>query len=329
MILEVIAFVFIFILVLIIANTLIMKKTPKVGRGEPKKKTKKVKVKEPKTVKLSILQSDEYKKSIDSLYRIKTEIANEYWQADMERIAKKQETKPKPKQKLRVLTYNVHMGKDPMNRENTSADIISIINEIDADVICLQEFDHKSPLGIYLYDNYDYILKCDTNEKISNAIFSKYPIHDEVCFRISDNRVCAKVTIGKNSQKPISIYNVHLTVGCGVANGEDDRIAELNKLAELMDSDDGPKILLGDFNAPYPTKTNGGDKKLHKMLADAKFKNVFPSGGPDIGATSMYGHIVDFIYYIMPSNNKVIAAYYPSGASDHIPIYADFENAII
>jgi endonuclease/exonuclease/phosphatase (EEP) superfamily protein YafD len=282
-----------------------------VGRGEESKQTSK----------LSIHNTPEYKKYIaakgDS--HIPKDIAVEMWDKDFGGETTRK-VPAKSDKTIRVMTWNVHSGQNARD-ENTGADMVDVITSADPDVICLQEFIRQGPLAKYLYDEYPHIVKCNTSEGISNAIFSKYSLEDEICAPLSDDRVCTKATLVTPSDKKISIYNIHLSVAHDSTQkeGEQERLDELKKLAGVMDSDKNPKILLGDFNAPYKF-----DKKIQALMKSAKFRNVFPSGGPSTGGTSLYGPIVDYIFYTGVECKK--AFHGKTNASDHIPLFGNFSD---
>jgi endonuclease/exonuclease/phosphatase family metal-dependent hydrolase len=208
----------------------------------------------------------------------------------------------KKKKGTRILSWNIHTGKgaDGLIREN---EMIDLINSIDPDIICLQEFIVPSHIRDVLFEKYYSITKCITPENINNIILSKYSIHDSMCLQLSDQRCCAKQVIEHKLGK-ISIYNVHLSVG-----NPDDRIDELKKLEETLVSDPNPKILIGDLNAPP-------NDPIHKILKNLKFKTKI------LGQTSIYGKQVDYIYTSkIPHTNQFKIK---SNLSDHFPIVLDF-----
>lgn len=212
----------------------------------------------------------------------------------------------KQSNKTRIMTWNIHCGRDASGNLN-EMDMIKLIESADPDILCLQEVTVPSKIYQHFLDKYQTTTKCETVEGISNVTFSKFGDVMGVCFPLSDRRVCTRQIIPLTQKKKIGVYNVHLTVGRKFA---DDRVAEVEKLAELMQDDSSAKIVLGDFNAPP------GDP-IHKIFKSSKYKTT------SLGPTSIYGKQVDWIYTLgLSSGGKQTKINTP--LSDHLPILFDF-----
>jgi endonuclease/exonuclease/phosphatase (EEP) superfamily protein YafD len=242
--------------------------------------------------------------------KIPIELALQSW-SKFNKPTKPTEPTHPSKNKISILTWNVHMGKDA-TMANTELEMIKFIDLHNPDILCLQEFPHTGPLRDHLFEKYSILNKCETPEDINNVIFASDRFTDPIstCYKISDRRVCARTiltdqTKPKNRKtKKYSIYNVHHEV-----RDPSERLKELDQLANLMEDDSNPKILLGDFNAP---KT---EADFHKQITQAGFKTqTFPQ-------TSLWGKQVDFIY---SKGLKIKQHVLSTTLSDHLPIIGYF-----
>lgn len=230
--------------------------------------------------------------------RIPIEEANAKWIKFIESNLGKNKKLPQSGSRMTLMSWNIHSGRDAMFA-NTYHEILKIINEIDPDILCLQEYPPISPLREPLYEKYNSILKCDTMENISNIIFVKNDIKmiESQCHKLSERKVCARMVIEKDNKR-YSLYNVHLSV-----HNDEDRLQELQVLLELMENDPNSRILVGDFNSPP-------HNQIHKKLT----KSGLHSSA--IANTSMFGEQVDYIY----TTNKAKQHTYYTSASDHLPL---------
>jgi endonuclease/exonuclease/phosphatase family metal-dependent hydrolase len=242
--------------------------------------------------------------------------------------------------KFRIVTYNVHkcVGVD---RRLSPARIVSVLKEIKADIIALQEVlciqgrDSQSDQAHFIAGELGFNYCMGHNRKLregiyGNLVLSRFPLLEYENHDISvagrEERGCLRVDVGmpKEGAKEgrLHVYNVHL----GTSFIE--RRHQARKLiSESILSDStrpGPRVMLGDFNEwtrGLATQLlnkhfQSGDIRLH-----LKRSRTYPGMLPIM-------HL-DHIYFSEEALELQYAELYRSRtallASDHLPIFADFQ----
>jgi len=134
----------------------------------------------------------------------------------------------KPDSVLRIITWNVRglygISNSPYTQNKNRNEIASLVNNLDPDVICLQEFNYLTNPGELNYGNvnlftknspYYYFSKDFTNKAHSyfggTILFSKYPIIDTFKIKFtgfnSESMIYADIVKGKDT---IRVYTQHL-----------------------------------------------------------------------------------------------------------------------
>jgi hypothetical protein len=134
--------------------------------------------------------------------------------------------------KFRILTYTF----------NNKVDILNTIINANADIVCLQNFPIPSQIRDSLFEIYNSITRCETSNSKNTMILSKYDSVDSICF---EGGACQ--IINDN----ISIYNIY------------EKDIDIDNIANLMQDDHNPKILIGKF-----------DNDVDKKIKSAKFKKI-------------------------------------------------------
>jgi len=261
---------------------------------------------------------------------------------------------------IRVLTYNVHLFRD-INQKNNEPDIqedaISLIAEVDPDVVCIQEFytrekgkhDISGAFNRELGLVYQYFHPVAQNdfESYGLAIFSKYPIKSSG--HLPDFELGVNSIIYSDVEKDgelIRIYNVHLRsfrfqqedydfiagskdgtietnvsstkrIGSRIKQAFLSRSMQSKSLKKHVESNNTPYMILGDFN---DTPLSFAVNHVGKGL-----KNAFRENGSGWGRT-YNGDFPNFqIDYIMASPEFEVEQYriIPRRLSDHYPVWAD------
>lgn len=128
-----------------------------------------------------------------------------------------------PKNKWRVMTYNVHNFKryGEKNDVSTKHDILDIIGQEQPDIIGIQEFFTKKKGQYDMVDSVKKVMRASyyyfeptmvsANESIGLAIFSKYPIKSFGLVQLTakSGNQCVYVDIQKDSSI-VRMYSVHL-----------------------------------------------------------------------------------------------------------------------
>jgi endonuclease/exonuclease/phosphatase family metal-dependent hydrolase len=162
--------------------------------------------------------------------------------------------------RFRIVTYNVHkcVGVD---RRLDPARIVSVLKEINADVVALQEVlcihggaseDDQahfiaSGLGFNYYMGHNRELKGGV---YGNLVLSRFPLlgseNHDISVAGREERGCLRVDVALGKESRLHVYNVHL----GTSFIERRRQAR-KLISESILSDGkrpGPRIMLGDFN---------------------------------------------------------------------------------
>jgi len=236
--------------------------------------------------------------------------------------------------KFRIVTYNVHKCVGVDRRLNPQR-IISVLNEINADIVALQEVlcihgrnseDDQAhfiarALGFHYCMGHNRELKGGV---YGNLVLSRFPLLGSVNHDISvagrEERGCLRVDVELGKESRLHIYNVHL----GTSFIERQRQArKLISESILRDARlPGMRIMLGDFNEwtrGLVTRLlnehfKSGDIRLH-----LKRSRTYPGLLP-------FMHL-DHIYFdetIELEDAQLHRSRTSLLASDHLPIFADF-----
>ncbi len=259
---------------------------------------------------------------------------------------------------FRLLNYNVHQLGFQVRNEGESSLLshegLQWIRDVDAEILCMQEFYQEIKKGVDLVGaleniGYKHYLVVDhqPNQKPKNkrglAIFSKYRIfnaHQEV-FDGQNGLLKGDIRIGNDT---ITIINVHLQsmtlnlrdlleqrkvngiktesqkTFARIKYGFEQRDVQIRILEDLVKQAKYPVIVCGDFNeVPYSYSYG----RLSKLL-----KNSFESGGKGFGFS--YNRLPYFIridnqFY---DSNKIKLNNFETirtvNFSDHFPLMGDY-----
>jgi endonuclease/exonuclease/phosphatase family metal-dependent hydrolase len=233
------------------------------------------------------------------------------------------------KLKLRVMTYNIHVGVG-MDKRMDLQRIADVINQEHPDLVGLQEVDRgvKRTQGVdeiaelarltqmefAFAHNLDY-----QGGQYGVAILSRFPIlkTDHRMYlnkREAERRGMLRIEVASGGQR-FSFATTHLDY-----QYEDGRIFEAGQLLDFLGVEKGSLILVGDFNVD-PT----GDS--YKLVA-AYFRDAWlETNKKEKGLSYPADHPakrIDYIFYRAgPQAKKAWTV--DTQASDHIPVVADLE----
>jgi endonuclease/exonuclease/phosphatase family metal-dependent hydrolase len=235
---------------------------------------------------------------------------------------------------MRVVTYNIHKCRG-LDRAVRPDRIVSVLREIDADVIAMQEVICKSnsrkemDQGRYIADElgYEYILgsnRMHGGGAYGNVVLSRLPVVEANNYDISvhkrERRGCLRVDIDAGDAGIVHFFNIHL----GTAFME--RRHQGRKLIseEILNSTRllGPRVVLGDFNEwtkglasrLLAQHLRSADVKLH-LRTGRTYPGIFP-----------FLHL-DHVYYdskLKLQNLSLHRSRTALIASDHLPLVAEF-----
>jgi endonuclease/exonuclease/phosphatase family metal-dependent hydrolase len=237
--------------------------------------------------------------------------------------------------KLRVATYNIHKCRG-IDRRTSPTRIISILRELDADILCLQEVVNAP--GTHLYDQANEIERAlpgythhfGANRPLhggtyGNLTLSRLPIrswhnHDLTSHREERGVLQTDIELGAQL---LHVFNVHL----GTGFNERRRQARLLLGEKILTSPGltAPRLVVGDLNE----WTRGLTTRLlrdtfqtfsprHTMRLPATFPGLLPL------------LTLDHCYYEPPLElleTHLFRSRTALVASDHLPLIADFKLA--
>lgn len=233
---------------------------------------------------------------------------------------------------MRVITWNIAALPYPFNQfknDNTRQNaIISVLKQLNADIICLQEvFSQKMKdniiAGLLEYKCYTSNPKTclGLNAGLLIAIKKKINVITSEFYQFKNstgedkfgNKGVLKLIVNLNG-KLVSIYNTHLQANSKYFCHSDNynvRQKQLEELRLFLDNND--KIICGDFNSYYDNVTNVLDIYNH---LDIDLKTP----------TTIWKNIIDFIFVCLSFTD--LSSSYNVGKtqlSDHYIVYIDFD----
>lgn len=231
---------------------------------------------------------------------------------------------------LRIATYNIHRSRG-MDRRTMPARIATVIREMNADVVALQEVIGAGPTGAGQAEEIGaavgmgwvmHSVRQLRNHQFGNVVLSRFPIvhhgQYDLSWRTCEERACQRADLDVGEGCLLHIYNVHL--GTAVL----ERRYQAGRLAAFVHDHriKGPKVILGDFNEwmkGLATKTLSALFKSIDIAEHLQRKRTYPGIFPVL-------HL-DHIYYegdVTVRGMELVRTRTALMASDHLPLVANF-----
>ena len=227
---------------------------------------------------------------------------------------------------IKVVSYNIHKGVGT-DRKRDPARILNVLNEVGADVVCLQEADLRfgtraSVLPRFLIESHtDYIpvpldVQHDSMGWHGNAILAKRGItvesHDIIHIPCLEPRGVVTATLGIGGAQ-VSVFGMHLDLS-GLW-----RVRQARAIAALGDAarTQRPTVLMGDLNEWRAVSGCFREFGRHFALLDPG--PSFPSRRP-LGRLDRIMHCDRLAVTDCGVHRSALAA----TASDHLPVWAEF-----
>ncbi|MEJ6951615.1 endonuclease/exonuclease/phosphatase family protein [Natronospora cellulosivora (SeqCode)] len=217
---------------------------------------------------------------------------------------------------LKVMNYNIRQGLGMDDKLDLDR-IAKVIEDSNADIISLNEVDHRLPRSRfqnqieYLAEKLDMNYVFGPNLKTrtgsyGNAILSKYPLKNVVNHSLPtrediEARGVLEAEVTLSTGKDINIFSTHFTPSYI------ERPKQLAWTNDYLKSLENPYIFMGDLNMEFPVINN-----QESLMADFKtFPAIEPTHGIDHIFTNLSFDLVDKYVIDTP-------------ASDHLPVVAKF-----
>ncbi|GAB6145498.1 endonuclease/exonuclease/phosphatase family protein [Desulfocicer niacini] len=243
---------------------------------------------------------------------------------------------PAPLHELQIVSFNIHSCKG-MNGRFHPERTLSLLSEMDPDIVALQEVDVKCKRTHYLHQaaflasrlgmTYHFHPLMERSEgRYGIAILSRFPLSDVKCSRFSDlsgrrskePRGLIVAEIG-TPLGPVQVINTHLGLNAKDRLHQTETL--LKKILPVKNSDRQlPVILCGDLNAGPGTAVY---KKVAARLTDVQTQ---VSGKKYPRATFFSWYPIRRIDHIFVSNHLKVQSvlvprsYEARGVSDHLPV---------
>jgi endonuclease/exonuclease/phosphatase family metal-dependent hydrolase len=237
---------------------------------------------------------------------------------------------------FRVMTYNIHHG-EGLDGKIDLERIASLIRSNRADIVAVQEVDKGvartarrdfpaelaklTGMSCLFSNNFSY-----QGGEYGNAILSRFPVlavTNHLLPRVitNESRGVLQATLQLQSG-PVLFMATHF----GAHRDEADRLASADFVQKLIQSGPAlPVILAGDFNAVPSSETI---RRLRKVLEDAW--SVAGQGEGFSFPVNPPVKRIDYIWYVPRRGlHPVRAQVGYSDASDHLPVWVDFERVAV
>jgi endonuclease/exonuclease/phosphatase family metal-dependent hydrolase len=228
---------------------------------------------------------------------------------------------------FRIATYNIHKCRG-LDWKESPARVLSVINEVAADVIALQEiFANQvsyfcNHLQVFHYFG---VARKLAGREYGNVLFSRFPLAESRSYDLTvkrrEPRQCLRTDLNLEADKILHIFAVHL----GTSFFERRHQAQKLLSPEILRDPtlNGPRILLGDFNEwtrGRVTQALSQDLQSADLRLHAGRRRTYPGVLP-------FWHL-DHVYYdkeLQLNRFQIHKTQISLIASDHLPLVAEFK----
>jgi endonuclease/exonuclease/phosphatase family metal-dependent hydrolase len=242
--------------------------------------------------------------------------------------------------RFRVATYNIHKCRG-FDRETSPDRINAVIEELQADVLCLQEV-VDAPDGPRIFDQARQIAsafpayswcfganRAFRGGRYGNMTLTRFPIRSwrnhDLSHRKREERGALQVDIQIGTDQVLHLFNIHLGTSYTERRAQAARLLSTDVLGQEALSD--PRLVVGDFNewtVGLTTRLLRGSFKTFRPRHGLRFPRTFPGMLPFLS--------LDHYYYELPLELEQARLWRSRKAliaSDHLPLIADFQlNAV-
>ena len=193
---------------------------------------------------------------------------------------------PDARADLKIMTFNT------LAWHRQGRDLAASIVQAEPDLVGLQEIGPSAAeyLAMTLADRFPYHYATRSATSSGAAILSRYPLRDEVAFRVSDNGHWWQRAIVDAPFGPITYLNIHTRIPIvrnaptrlgpiriPLAFQVERRRGEIRRLVDMLQRVDGPAIVGGDFNMTEWSQD-------HRLMA-GRLHDAYRAAGTGLGLT--------------------------------------------
>lgn len=171
---------------------------------------------------------------------------------------------------MKIVTWNIlaqRYSQSLASWEDRLSQILDLINDLDADILCLQEVelatskDDFQPLFEH-YNHYSHQISKKRNNPIGNLTLwrkNNFTVHEQ-----KSNSSAVKIVLStEDSARKFQIINIHLKAG--LYSKEDERIKQMQSVLKLSTAG-VPACIVGDYNDDL-----SDERQLFKLLTNNGF----------------------------------------------------------
>jgi endonuclease/exonuclease/phosphatase family metal-dependent hydrolase len=237
--------------------------------------------------------------------------------------------------RFRVATYNIHKCQG-FDRRTSPDRIIAVIEELRAEILCLQEVVH-APGGPRIFDQAQEIARalpeyswCFGSNRVlrggnyGNMTLTRFPIrtwrNHDLTHRKREERGVLQADIELGANQTLHLFNIHLGTSYTERRSQATRLLSSDVLGQGTLSD--TRLIVGDFNEwtiGLTTKLLRRTFKTFRPRHGMRFPRTYPGMLPLLS--------LDHYYYEPPlelEQARLWRSRKALVASDHLPLIADF-----
>ncbi len=237
--------------------------------------------------------------------------------------------------RFRVATYNIHKCRG-FDRKTSPDRINAVIEELQADVLCLQEV-VDAPQGPRIFDQARQIARAfpqyswcfGANRAIhggryGNMTLTRFPIRSwrnhDLTHRKREERGVLQVDVQIGTGQALHVFNIHLGTSYMERRSQAAQLLSSDVLGQEALSD--PRLIVGDFNewtVGLTSRLLRGSFKTFRPQHGLRFPRTYPGMLPILS--------LDHYYYEPPLELEQAQLWRSPKAliaSDHLPLIADF-----
>ena len=234
---------------------------------------------------------------------------------------------------LKVMTYNIHAANPPVESGICDLSAVAdVINASDPDIVFLQEVDKNTGRNSYFGNqakelskliqmNYQFFPAIIYKSGYYGiAILSRFPLSDDQKYELPNETGFEQRVLGSTLVDLPGIDSVRVACTHLQNSSASNRIAQIEKVVELLSDESVPVIIGGDFNEKPTTE------QFFSIFDNAFIRTCLGTECPYTFSTANPSSTIDYLAFkpqdaFEITSHEVVNETY---ASDHFPVMATF-----